>query len=103
MMHWWLQRGADGFRMDVVRVACLKIQRTYTRLSGWYGGPRSFQVNLFAKASGLPDAPVLFPDREFQPFGNLVANQPKIHEYLKEMNREVLSVGRPSASHDRLL
>jgi oligo-1,6-glucosidase len=65
MMRWWLDKGIDGFRMDV--------------------------INLLAKAPGLPDAP---PQREGWPYafgGELYANQPGMHEILQEMNREVLS------------
>jgi oligo-1,6-glucosidase len=47
-------------------------------------------VNQLAKEPGLPDAPILMPDREFQLVGNLSKNQPRVHDYLKEMNREVL-------------
>ncbi|OCF39721.1 alpha-glucosidase [Kwoniella heveanensis CBS 569] len=65
MMHWWLKRGADGFRMDV--------------------------INFIAKAPGLPDAPVVNPDRVYQPFGTMSINRPEVHRWLKEMNREVLS------------
>ncbi|WVQ69633.1 uncharacterized protein L199_007853 [Kwoniella botswanensis] len=65
MMHWWLRRGADGFRMDV--------------------------INFIAKAPGLPDAPVTQPDREYQPFGSMSINQLEVHTWLKEMNRKVLS------------
>ncbi|WWD21819.1 hypothetical protein CI109_106307 [Kwoniella shandongensis] len=65
MMHWWLKKGADGFRMDV--------------------------INFIAKAPGLPDAPVVQPDREYQGFGSMSINRPEVHEWLKEMNREVLS------------
>ncbi|KAL7424802.1 hypothetical protein Q5752_000486 [Cryptotrichosporon argae] len=63
-MRWWLDRGADGFRMDV--------------------------INYISKVPGLPDAPVTVPGRECQPFGPLSINGPKVHDWLKEMNREVL-------------
>ncbi|WP_202081631.1 glycoside hydrolase family 13 protein [Caldalkalibacillus salinus] len=57
MMTWWLDRGIDGFRMDV--------------------------INLISKEPGLPDS----PDGGSQYF----MNGPRVHEYLQEMNREVLS------------
>lgn len=64
MMRYWLTKGVDGFRMDV--------------------------INFIGKPDGLPDAQnphgaphVLDP--------TMVANLPKTHEYLQEMNREVLS------------
>lgn len=61
MMKWWLDKGVDGFRMDA--------------------------ITLISKADGLPN------DNSNK--GNIVgtkyfANGPKIHEYLQEMNREVL-------------
>jgi oligo-1,6-glucosidase len=71
MMRWWLDRGVDGFRMDV--------------------------VNLLSKAVGpdgaLPDGPV----REGHAFGSAFAHVncgPRIHEFLAEMHREVFA-GRP--------
>lgn len=63
MMRWWLDKGIDGFRMDV--------------------------INLLVKAAGLPDAPPC--DQPYVFGGPLYANQPGIHEILQEMNREVLS------------
>ncbi|RSH95501.1 hypothetical protein EHS25_000593 [Saitozyma podzolica] len=65
MMRWWLDRGADGFRMDV--------------------------INYISKAPGLPDAPITVPGRQFQSFGDLSVNRPRVHDFLKEMHREVLS------------
>ena len=67
MMRWWLDKGIDGFRMDV--------------------------VNFLAKAPGFPDAPQA-PNETLKPLvlgGKLYANQPGTHEILQEMNREVLS------------
>ncbi|PFA69489.1 glucohydrolase [Bacillus sp. AFS015802] len=64
MMKFWLDKGIDGFRMDV--------------------------INFISKVPGLPDAP--------NPEGNRYAsgheyfmNGPLIHEFLNEMNQEVLS------------
>lgn len=65
LMHWWLKKGIDGFRMDV--------------------------INFIAKAPGLPDAPVIEPDRPYQPFGPMSINRPEVHGFMKEMNKEVLS------------
>lgn len=66
MMRWWLEKGVDGFRMDV--------------------------VNLLAKAKGLPDskkgsgkAGELVFDQD------ILANQEGMHEILQEMRREVFS------------
>lgn len=60
MMLFWLKKGINGFRMDV--------------------------ISLIAKDLTFPN----FPQNRF---GDLscYANGPKIHEYLQEMNQEVLS------------
>jgi len=63
MMTWWLDKGIDGFRMDV--------------------------INLIAKDESFPDAPA--GKHEYGDFYPIVANGPKSHDYLKEMNQEVLS------------
>ncbi|KAK4688709.1 hypothetical protein P7C73_g1403, partial [Tremellales sp. Uapishka_1] len=65
IMRYWLEKGSDGFRMDV--------------------------INFISKVPGLPDAPIKAEGREFQHFGDLSTNGPKMHEWMKEMNREVLS------------
>lgn len=64
MMRWWLDRGVDGFRMDV--------------------------INFISKVPGFPDAPV--PEHAI--YGQaraLYINGPRIHEFLKEMHRDVLA------------
>ncbi|WP_423406859.1 alpha-glucosidase [Heyndrickxia sp. MSNUG] len=64
MMKFWLDKGIDGFRMDV--------------------------INFISKVDGLPDA----PNPEGKPYvsgSKFFMNGPKIHDYLQEMNREVLS------------
>jgi oligo-1,6-glucosidase len=63
MMRWWLDKGIDGFRMDV--------------------------INLISKDEHFPDAAK--GGHEYGDFYPIVANGPKIHNYLKEMNKEVLS------------
>ncbi|KAI1465166.1 glycoside hydrolase family 13 protein [Daldinia caldariorum] len=66
VMHFWMARGASGFRMDV--------------------------INLISKAPGFPDADiVLDPGHRYQPGSKYFVNGPKLHEYLQEMYREVLS------------
>lgn len=69
MLKWWLNMGVDGFRLDA--------------------------VNRLMKPAGLPDSP-----REPTPpvgvYGYVVdremcANQPGIHELLREINQEVFS------------
>ena len=64
LMRFWLDKGVDGFRMDV--------------------------INYISKAPGLPDGP-RDADALYGNFGPFCANGPRIHEFLKEMNREVLS------------
>ncbi|KAF8234809.1 glycoside hydrolase family 13 protein [Tricholoma matsutake] len=65
LMRFWIDRGCDGFRMDV--------------------------INLISKVEGLPDAPITYPDQPYQPASILFANGPRVHEYIKEMNKKVLS------------
>ena len=83
MMHWWMKQGCDGFRMDVVRRFLWSSDSSFLRLI--YG-----QINFTAKAPGYPDAPVVDGSRDYQPFGKLSINRPKVHDYLKEMYKEVL-------------
>ena len=64
MMDWWLQKGIDGFRMDV--------------------------INMISKVPGLPDAPVVSNDR-YQFGGEYFVNGPRMMEYLTEMKQKVLS------------
>jgi oligo-1,6-glucosidase len=64
MMDWWLQKGIDGFRMDV--------------------------INLISKVPGLPDAPVTTNDR-YQWGGQYYINGPRLMEFLTEMKEKVLS------------
>jgi oligo-1,6-glucosidase len=64
MMNWWLDRGVDGFRMDV--------------------------INFISKDQSLPDGPVaegmLYGDG-----GPHYICGPRIHEFLQEMHREVFA------------
>ena len=64
MMLWWLQKGIDGFRMDV--------------------------INMISKTPGLPDAPRVTDDR-YQYGGQYFINGPRLLEFLYEMKQEVLS------------
>ncbi|HEY5779287.1 MAG TPA: alpha-glucosidase [Terrimicrobiaceae bacterium] len=64
MMDWWLKKGIDGFRMDV--------------------------INMISKVPGLPDAPVLTSSR-FQFGGRYFLNGPRLLEFLHEMKHKVLS------------
>lgn len=66
MMTWWLDRGVDGFRMDV--------------------------INLISKVPGLPDGEVHYGAYgDGSPF---YTSGPRVHEFLQEMHREVFA-GRP--------
>ncbi|MGI8385859.1 glycoside hydrolase family 13 protein [Robertmurraya sp. P23] len=65
MMNWWIDKGVDGFRMDV--------------------------INLISKA-GYQNAPNL-EGKKYVSGAEYFFNGPKIHEYLQEMNKEVLSRG----------
>jgi oligo-1,6-glucosidase len=64
IMKFWLDKGIDGFRMDV--------------------------INLISKVPGLPNG----EKGENDLYGNgfpFTANGPRVHEYLQEMNKEVLN------------
>jgi oligo-1,6-glucosidase len=64
MMRWWLERGIDGFRMDV--------------------------INMISKDPALPDGHV----REGSLYGDGLPHficGPRIHEFLQEMHREVFA------------
>jgi oligo-1,6-glucosidase len=62
MMRWWLDRGIDGFRMDV--------------------------INLISKDPSLPDGEVSPGGLWGDGFPHYAAG-PRIHEFLQEMHREV--------------
>ena len=62
MMNWWLDRGVDGFRMDV--------------------------INLISKDPGLPDG-IVYPGRAWGEGFPHFSEGPHLHEYLAEMRREV--------------
>nr|WP_315428522.1 alpha-glucosidase [uncultured Albidiferax sp.] len=67
LMRFWLDKGVDGFRMDVINM----ISKTY------------------AADGSLQNAPVLRPGF-LQPAFTLVTNGPRLLEFLQEMRREVL-------------
>ena len=63
LMDFWCQKGIDGFRMDV--------------------------ISMISKVPGLPDGEAQADGlANADPF---VCNGPRVHEYLQEMNRRVLS------------
>lgn len=64
VMRFWLDKGVDGFRMDV--------------------------INLISKPAGLPDGEKA-PDEKYADVGKVVADGPRLNEFLQEMNQKVLS------------
>jgi oligo-1,6-glucosidase len=64
MMNFWLEKGIDGFRMDV--------------------------INFISKVPELPDA-IVPEGKLYAPGGDYFMNGPRIHEFLQEMNRETVS------------
>lgn len=64
ILKFWLDKGIDGFRMDV--------------------------ITLISKNPAYPDGPVI-QNKEYGSYYAGCASGPKVHEYLQEMNREVLS------------
>lgn len=64
LMGFWFEKGIDGFRMDV--------------------------ITLISKDPAFPDGPVI-QNKAFGSYYAGCATGPHVHEYLQEMNREVLS------------
>ncbi|SLL15139.1 alpha-glucosidase [Mycobacteroides abscessus subsp. abscessus] len=64
MMQWWLEKGIDGFRMDV--------------------------INFISKPEEMPDGEPK-PGKKYASGSKYYRNGPRIHEYLQEMNEKVLS------------
>ncbi|KAI9792867.1 MAG: hypothetical protein M1835_007625 [Candelina submexicana] len=65
VMHFWLKRGVCGYRMDV--------------------------INMISKDQRFPDAEIVLPDHKYQSGRKFYNNGPRLHEFLQEMNREILS------------
>lgn len=63
MMNWWLNRGVDGFRLDT--------------------------ITLIDKADGLPDSNKEASSSGYVFDGDMFANRPRVHMYLKEMYKNV--------------
>lgn len=64
IVRWWLDKGIDGFRMDV--------------------------INMISKDLSFPNG----PEVEGKLYGDLtpyVMNGPRVHEYIHELNKEVLN------------
>ena len=66
MMRWWLDRGVDGFRMDV--------------------------INMISKDTSLPDTTAR-PGSLYGPADQYFTCGPRNHEFLQEMYREVFASG----------
>jgi Glycosidases len=64
MMKWWLDKGVDGFRMDV--------------------------INCLSKDQRFPDGEQI-PGKKYVSGWEFTSNGPREHEFLQEMNRKVLS------------
>ncbi|KAK3301622.1 glycoside hydrolase superfamily [Chaetomium strumarium] len=64
-MRFWLDKGVDGFRVDV--------------------------VNMYSKGVEFKDAPVVDSRFHEQPAWMYYANGPRMHEFLREMNQKVLN------------
>ncbi|MFC0469796.1 alpha-glucosidase [Halalkalibacter kiskunsagensis] len=64
MMTWWLEKGIDGLRMDV--------------------------INFISKDNNYPDGEI-HGDNKYGDGSQYFMNGPRIHEFLQEMNKEVLS------------
>lgn len=63
-LRFWFDKGVDGFRIDT--------------------------CSLYSKVQSFPDGPV---DEKFAPYGNFgkyCSNGPRIHEFFKEIRKEVL-------------
>lgn len=64
MMRWWLDKGVDGFRMDV--------------------------ISMISKTEEMPDGTVN-EKTGYGDYGPYVVNGPHVHEYLQEMRKNALS------------
>ncbi|KAK9313927.1 glycoside hydrolase superfamily [Lipomyces starkeyi] len=61
IMRFWLDRGVDGFRMDV--------------------------INFISKDPAMPDAPITNPSTKYQNGSMYYATGPRLHEYLQELGK----------------
>ncbi len=72
-LEFWFKKGVDGFRIDT--------------------------AGMYSKDQRFLDAPIVFPDQEWQPSNDYTTNGPRIHEFHKEMfakvtsNYDVMTVG----------
>lgn len=63
IMRFWVDRGVDGFRLDV--------------------------INKISKSPGLPDAPIQLPKEKYQWGHCHYVNGPRVHEFIKEMHQSI--------------
>lgn len=80
IMRFWLDKGCDGFRMDV--------------------------INFISKDQRFPDAPVKDPERIWQWAYMFYANGPRLHEYLQDIGKilqeyDAFSVGEMPFVRDK--
>lgn len=61
----WYERGVDGFRIDT--------------------------AGMYSKVQTFANAPIVFPESEWQPCGDFYQSGPRIHEFHKEMFSQVTS------------
>lgn len=64
-VQFWFDKGVDGFRIDT--------------------------AGMYSKVQTFPDAPIVFPDTEWQPCKLYHQSGPRIHEFHKEMFNRVFS------------
>ena len=82
MMKWWIARGVDGFRMDV--------------------------INFISKNIDFPDASIYQADDKYQPGGEYFINGPRLMEFLQEMktwvlqHHDVMTVGETPFMDEKL-
>ncbi|KAK9366304.1 glycoside hydrolase superfamily [Lipomyces kononenkoae] len=81
IMRFWLDKGVDGFRMDV--------------------------INFISKDLALPDAPITNPNEEYQSGAMFYACGPRLHEFLQVMGKilkeyDAFSVGEMPEVYDPL-
>lgn len=61
---------------------------------------------MYSKDTNFPDAPFTDPTQPWQNAREFMANGPRLHEYIKEMNRETFAkygYGRPNSSRQRFV
>ncbi|KAK7229855.1 hypothetical protein V2G26_002025 [Clonostachys chloroleuca] len=79
IIRFWLDKGVDGFRMDV--------------------------INFISKKDGLPDAQISIPTAKYQHGAEHYASGPRLHEYLQDIGKilkeyDAFSVGEMPSVDD---